>query len=260
MRRKIRLLALAILLVLGTAGVVGILSLHGRPHPAGAVSGGCGVGVPANKCNPIVSPTTAPAPPGSTIPQTAIPPPPSTGVASLPATPPITQCGAGFFTSAELQRLSAHFGMENCFKFDGSNQWIIFGNGESVTSPGTPPPAAPGGSMVAVLECSTSDAGCLSATSAHLFSSFTVYYPPNPGRSVLLGSYGEGILQIANGGCSVFLFDVNTLTWYRGTASEAQSLAKGDPLSGAVTVPPPATGAAAQAQAAPFSSRDCPQY
>ena len=250
---RARLLVCAMVLALAAVGLAGASSLHCRNPRAAAATGVCGPLIPANKCNPILSTTTTrPLPP-----QTEIPPLPP--VPASPTTPSTTQCGRDFFTSVELDTLRARFGLLDCFQFAGSDQWIVFGDGMTVSSTSNPPGAAPGGAMVAVLECSDSE--CLTANSTHSFTSFTVYYPPDPssGRSDLGGFYGEGLLMVYNGNCSMFLFDVNTLTWYPASASDAQSLASGV-LPPAVNVPSEVSGATALSQLAPRSTGDCPSY
>lgn len=258
--------AAAAALILATAGIGGFFSLHESYPKAAAASGGCGSGVPASKCSPVGTQTTKPGPPGTTVPTSNLPAPPASAN-SLPTVPSATQCGSGFLSSSELQKLEGAFGALTCFRFDGSDQWVVVGNGTTVNPSGGLPQVAPSGSMVAVLECSPSDDACLSANTTHTFSSFTVYYPPEPfSRSDLVGYYGEGILQIADAGCSLFLFDVNTLSWYPGSDSDAQALALEHPLTAAqstvetVRTPPPAPGASAMSQPAPAGTGDCPQY
>ncbi len=257
---KKRLFVAGAALALAAAGLAGgALSLHGGISRAAAASDGCGPLIPTQKCNPTLSQTTT----RPVAPQTETPPPPpaAPGTAPSPATAPTTQCGPDFFTATERNTLEARFGLLNCFQFVGSDQWVVFGDGMTVASASTPPSAAPGGAMVAVLECSPSDSTCSNADSIHSFTSFSVYYPPDPssGRSDLSGFYGDGILMIYNGGCSIFFFDVNTLTWYPASASDAQSLATGV-LPSAVSVPPQVSGATAVSQLAPRGTGDCPSY
>lgn len=262
---RLRIVA-PIAVVLASAGTAGLVSVHQDAPRAAAASDGCGSGVPANKCNPVSVPGTSPGAPGTTVPKRDLPALPA-NAASLPAVPATIRCGANFFSQSELQALQARFGVSTCFRFAGSDQWIAFGNGTTPSSTSRPPRSAPGGSMVAVLNCSASASTCLTANAAHTFSSFTVYYPPNPrSRSTLIGYYGEGILQIANGGCSLFLFDVNTRSWYPGSGNAAESLAAEQPSTPAqstvkaVSTPSAAAGKSALALPAPADTGDCPQY
>ncbi len=254
----LRWIALGSAVVIGAATVTSLLLENGGAAPAAAQVGGCGTGVPASKCVPISGPTGAIAAPGTTT----TPPPPPADLAPTPSSAPTIGCGTDFFSNSTWNQLEAHFGQLNCFQFQGSDQWIVFGDGMSVTSTATPPGSAPGGSVVAVMNCASSpSSACMEADSPHSFSSFTVYYPPDPGsgRSDLAAFDGSGRLVISDGYCSVFVFDANTLTWYLGDAGDAEALAQGQ-LAHRATVPPPVAGDRALQESVPASTGDCPQY
>jgi hypothetical protein len=241
---------LVLALVVGGCGAAAI-SLHQNLPRAAATGSECSPLIPANKCNPTV-------PPGTTVPGTTVPPPaPGTGSAATKLT---TTCGPTFFTSTERSTLTTRFGLLTCFRFDQSDQWVVFGDGMTVTK-GSPDTAAPGGAMVAVLKCSTSDSACSNTDVTHSFTSFQVSYPPDPssGRSNLGAVEADGVLLIENGHCSMFDFDLNTLNWYPGTASDTQSIAVGN-IPAAISVPPQTTGATAVSEPAPTATGDCPSY
>src|SRR3954463_9655188 len=93
-----------------TVGVTGI---------AGAGSGGsCGPGIPAFKCDPggtVAGPGNRPR---------AVPAP----APYWPSAEAIA-CGPGFFPSAVVARLTTRFGSLRCFRFGGSDRWIVVGDG-----------------------------------------------------------------------------------------------------------------------------------
>lgn len=250
---KTRLLVAALALALVVGGCIAAFSLHRSLPRADATGSECSPLIPANKCNPTTGSS------GTTVPATTPPPPPASGTGSA-TTKLTTICGPTFFTSTERRTLTSRFGLLTCFRFDQSDQWVVFGDGMTVTK-GSPDTAAPGGAMVAVLKCSASDSACSDTNVPHSFTSFQVSYPPDPssGRSDLGAVEADGVLLIQNGYCSMFDFDLNTLTWYPGTASDTQSIAAGH-TPPAVSVPPQASGATAVSQPAPIATGDCPSY
>lgn len=245
-RRLFYVVPVAMLVLLGLAAT----SQSGPPrlldHPANAAYplANCGRGVPAEKCNPVLDPNAAAAPPPG-----ARPTPPA-GTVSKPAP---TLCGPQFFSASEMHSITAHFGLIDCLRLPRSSDWVVIGNGMSTTSMATPPAPAPGGAMLAVLSCSSAVANCLSPDSTHKFSTFTVYYPPNPssGRLDLVKTDSSNLVDVINAYCGSYTFDVTTGSWYATTASTADSLSGAGSLPQPVKTPAALPGATALATPAP---------
>lgn len=205
----------------------------------------CGPGIPLVKCNeslyskPPQDPAQAPA---ATVPLD---------------TPATVSCGAGFFDAATAAALADRFGSIDCFRFVAGDRWVVFGDGMSVTSADFE--AAPGGSIIAVDRCAAGDTGCLSADAVHSFADFLVTYPPAPmsKRSNLQGAGDGHLLQIFNGNCGVFTFDVDTMTWYGATAADIAALESGMALAPAFRAGPPVPGGVALTQAPPAYAGGC---
>lgn len=228
------------------AVVAALLTVAGGPRSsvsAAAPHISCGRGVPLEKCNPS-------SPPPTTGPQT--PPFPASALAT-------ESCGPGFFDPATVTALMDHFGLLDCFRFVGSPQWVVFGDGMSVTSADFT--ASPGGAMVAVATCAARDSACLDPNVPHSFDAFTVSYPPLPasGRSNLETTFGRRLLWIYDGGCGLFTFDVASMRWFGHAQADLDALLSGTGAPATVRTPPAASGAAALAAAAPADTGDCQQ-
>lgn len=92
-----------------------------------------------------------------------------------------TECGNTFFSATTRAQLTEHFGMgDGCFRPKDSDQWVLVRSDMSVGTGRTPPPPAPGGAIVAILDCTAGETTCLDANATHSFSAFTVYYMPYP--------------------------------------------------------------------------------
>lgn len=251
MDHKMRLLVPALMLAMAAAGGSAVaISARSGPLRAAAAKPACSPLTPQQKCDPETGEIS-----------TATPTTTRANTATLITQAPTTNCGRTFFTSTERQTLMSHFGQLTCFRLDATGQWVVFANGMTVVKSGFPVPAAPGGSMIAVLNCSRTSTPCLNANTPHSFSSFKVFYPPEPGsgRSNLEAVAAGGIVTVYNGDCSNFLFDLETLTWYPGTSATAQALAAGR-APAAVNVPASVTGTIAQSVPAPRGTGDCPTY
>lgn len=211
----------------------------------------CGRGVPAAKCNPALY-----SPPASTGPTGTLPSRPTANLWPSPLTVP---CGSTFFTSSTEQQLTAHYGLLQCFRFSGTHTWVVFGDGMSTTSTAAPPAGTTGGAIVAVDACNSSTGTCIDSAAPHDFSSFTVFYPPNPhpGRADLEATFGGRLLYISDGKCGLFTFDLATLRWYGHGQSDIDRLMSGTSAPPPVPAPPPISGPTALAQLAPPSTSGC---
>lgn len=150
----------------------------------------------------------------------------------------------------------AHFGQFHCFRFSGETQWVIVANGFTQTTAMT---AAPGGEMVAVLNCAASDAVCLSPDSTHDFANFTVYYPPQQSTypGVLMATFGGTILEISDAYCGLVLFDLTTGKWYSGVGPQLDELMSGETPPASLPARPSASGATALLAPVPQASDSC---
>jgi hypothetical protein len=168
----------------------------------------------------IVADATASGPSASQVAAAAAGEAAVSNLSGVTTSPPMVSCGQGFFSSSQIGALGSQFGDVTCFRFSTSDVWIVIGDGMSLTSLATPPPASPGGSIVATLTCASSDTTCLRATSQHDFASFTVHYPPMPlnGRMNLEETAGSDLLTFNVANCGLFGFDTQNAHRYGGTA------------------------------------------
>jgi len=205
----------------------------------------CPPGMPSTKCAAIQNAPYHPMP--STLPPDAPPPRP------VPES-----CGASFFDKSSQAILSQQFGTYSCFRFDGGNQWVVAATGEYLDSP-TPSPA-PGGQMIAVETCSTTDAACLDPHNTRSFDdAFTVSYAPEPSTphgGKLETSFGTHLVEFRNGDCNVFIVDLRDLSWHGHSQTDMDQLSasRPDPV---VPTPPHTTGSRAAHQAAPAATGAC---
>lgn len=243
--------------VVASAVILGILAaptpatrLRGHAAAQSAPLADCGPGVPAVKCNPALytpGPASAQSQPPSAPTGTTLPP----SAASI-------SCGTTFFSPSTQATLVAKFGNIQCFQFSGTRQWVVVGDGMSLTSTATPPDPSSGGSIVAVATCAAGDSNCLDANAVHDFRTFTVFYPPLPrsGKLTLQTSFGSRLLYLSVARCGVFTFDLKTLRWYGYAPSDdAMLLSGGSPSQ--VATPAPVSGSAAQTGTPPVATSSC---
>jgi len=244
--RKVTIFSLAAALLLG--GVALILEQYLGSSQGSAADQtilSCGRGVPSEKCNPSLDPTYGtPLPSSNPVPN-----------APAPQSPNTTNCGANFFSQQEITDLQGRFGMLHCFGLLDTNQWVVIGNGESINSTDTPPPASVGGSIIAVETCAPGDAACLGANTQHSFSQFSVFYPPEPstGNMTFMTMTGTSLIDVTDGTCGSFTFNTTNEEWYATSPSSIAELLSGGTPPSAVLSPPSATGSAATTRNAPNS-------
>ena len=181
--------------------------------------------------------------------------PPSIAAIKAQQSPLAVICKPGFFTKAQTQLLAQQFGFIECFRFTGEDQWVVIGDGLPINPP--PSTTTPGGIIVALEKCAGSDTTCLSPSTVHKFSNFTVYYPPQPRidgfASLPSTSYGN-LLSIDDGTfCTPITFDMTNGKWYPKTASK--KLLETTPGSvKSLNAPAPVTGTEALTQEAPSAT------
>ena len=208
----------------------------------------CGRGVPVEKCNQsLYSP-----PPGVSL---ELPTP-----APRPPTPPddLIPCGRAFFPSSTVDAVIAHFGGTDCFEVVGTGIWVLVSDGLPQAADGAA--AAPGGAIVATLQCAATDGRCLDPNTAHDLAAFTVSYAPVPigGRARLQEVERQRYLVISSGGCGLVAFDIVTGRWYSAAVPNLfERVAAADPS----VVPLDVTGSQgatqALAHAAPVGAQAC---
>jgi hypothetical protein len=236
---------------LGTATAIGG---SGNRAGAGVGSGLCTSKMTSSKCAAVTQGAAQIAVQrGLDItPPTSIPPLPSTPWPSLTVVP----CGSGFFSESQAADLTSTFGGYTCWSVEGSDQWVVVGSGQNETSPTAA--AAPGGEIVAVETCATTDSSCLDANSLHNFDQFTVYYPPDPDTyslSLVLRA-STTLFQFIDPYCGSFLFQSTTGNWYPFSQANAQAIGDGVAMQ-TVSSPPPLDGASALETSAPPSTGAC---
>lgn len=205
----------------------------------------CGVGVPLVKCNPsLYSPpaglTPPPTPPGS---------PPQEAAQTV-------TCGTGFFDTTMWATLGTDFGSISCFRFAGGSQWVVIGDGLSLTS--SRPAPSTMGAMIAVEDCAANDSSCRGPNAIHDFAAFLVTYPPGSmsGRTMLVGLAAGRFLDIANS-CTALTFDLKSLSWYRTDAGDLGALQSGASVTPAFRPPQMVSGSTALKTPAPASLQTC---
>lgn len=173
----------------------------------------------------------------------------SPGITALNAkqSPLAVLCKPGFFTKAQAQLLVQQFGLIECFRFTGKDQWVVIGNGYPQTSNSPSPGSTSSGAitaMVALETCASSDISCLDPSAVHNFADFTVHYAPSPlfPGGLYATSYGN-LLSIDDFGyCGPITFDMTNGQWYPKSVSgnlletnpeSIQSLKVPDTTSGA---------------------------
>lgn len=151
-------------------------------------------------------------------------PQPSAARPAASSAPRTIPCGQGFFSTDQRARLTRDFGLLTCFRFPHQSRWILVGNGMSLTS--ATRQSTPGGSLVAIERCAHGDARCLDPESTHSFGAFVVARPPDSMTEPLEleAVFDRTVLLIADPYCGLFTFDIGTLHWYQGTASEIKDI------------------------------------
>ena len=109
--------------------------------------------------------------------------------------------------------------------------------------------------MIAVESCKPSDANCLNPDLPHNFSSFTVSYPPGPSSGsfetpVIVNSH---LVNVIDGACGSFTFDVTARKWYTTTPQSVAELSSGKNIPAPVAAPPSVSGATALSSPAPHA-------
>lgn len=187
-------------------------------------------------------------------------PPSSSRIAALISrqSPLGVMCKPDFFTKAQAQLLVQHFGLIECFRFTGEDQWVVIGNGISQKlnppSPGSTR-AGPITAIVALENCASSDTACLDPSTVHNFANFTVHYAPSPlFRGGLYATHFGNLLSIDDYGYrKPITFDLSNGQWYPSNVSD--DFLESNPLSTtSLKVPPSVSGAPALAQKVPVAT------
>lgn len=187
-------------------------------------------------------------------------PPSSSKIVALAArqSPVAVMCKPGFFTKVQAQLLVQQFGLIECFRFSGEDQWVVIGNGylqKSNTPSLGSTRASPVTAIVALENCASSDTACLDPSAMHNFANFTVHYAPYPlFRGGLYATSFGNLLSIDDYGyCRPITFDISNGKWYPSSVSE--ELLETDPLTAtSLKVPPSVSGAEALAQKVPVAT------
>lgn len=229
--------------VLGSAGLIDPNAAASAPAPSLI---DCGPGVPLVKCNASLY---SPDPALTFVPETEVLP--------TAAPPETASCDPNFFDDEQLAKLTDWFGSIQCFRFIGSDSWIVVGDGMSLTA--VVEAATPGGAVVAVLACDAADKACLDPDADHDFGAFGVSYPPDPssGRSQVQFIESGRFVMIFNGGCGLFAFDSTSMRWYQPDVSIREDILAGKADIPQVKVPAEVSGSDALAQKAPDPTNDC---
>jgi len=184
---------------------------------------------------------------------------PSIAALNTRQSPLAVLCKPGFFTKAQAQLLVQQFGLIECFRFTGEDQWVVIGNGYPQPS-NSPSPGSTSHSaitaIVAMEKCTSSDLSCLDASAVHNFADFTVYYAPSPlftPGGLQATSYGNLLSIDDSGYCGPITFDMNNGSWYPESVSK--NLLETNPrIAMSLKVPTPTTGEKALVQKAPLAT------
>ena len=199
----------------------------------------CPVGMSAWKCQQEIKAAESSSTPPTTANPEALP---------VTRTRP-TECGQTFFSATTKAQLTQHFGMgTGCFRPKDSDQWVLVRSDMTVGLGGTPPPPAPGGAIVALLDCAASDTACLNASATHTFATFTVYYMPYPEISradLLLATQPPNTDLVIIADCGDYTFDTHNHQWYNLSSTQEDELKAGVTAT-LPTVPAPTSVSGAQ--------------
>lgn len=195
------------LLVLSTAALAFlVMQIHG-PHQPSAVHATsttqtCLPGIPYQKCHPgRLHPNPHPLPAN---PPLKAPPAPALVLATRTFLP-------------QMSALQHEYGVIDVFRL--ANTWVTVGSGQALTGATTPPPAAPGGPLVAVDHCQghgTTFSACLSASSPHLLANFIVVPLPDTQTTIQLETtFARNLVMIGDGPhYGPIVLNLNNLHWY----------------------------------------------
>lgn len=194
-------------LVLSTSAIALVLiQIHGSHQTsyvnATSTTQTCLPGIPYQKCHPgPLHPNPHPLP--------------SKPPLKSPTAPALVMATSTFLP--QMSALQQKYGLINVFRL--SNTWVIVGSGQALTGPTTPPPAAPGGPLVAVDAChgnGTRFSACLSASSPHLLSDFTVVpLPDNQTPIQLETTFSRNLVMIGDGiHYGPIVLNLTNLHWY----------------------------------------------
>lgn len=248
LRRKSRVEKLSVLMLLTALAVAGLmLDLGGHPAASGATSPvfPCTSDMTAAKCaSELATPRGEAVHARSTAGSRA-----STALSPTP----VIACGQRFFSPGQWAELTSRFGGLSCFRLPGQRNWIVIGNGMSVSAPTLK--GTPGGAMVAVEQCASSS--CLNPSVTRAFASFFVTRPPDAATFPLQLEtvFKADLLEFSDAYCGVFSFDTQSLKWYGGLQSQVQAVLSRGSAVPAIHVGPAVSGGRAVGLAKPAANR-----
>ena len=218
--------------------------------PRATAAGNCAVSVPAAKCAALLAAAPPPLITSQPVPAPGSPPQPIAPPSPLAQPPTAVPCGPSFFDAATAAQLTAQFGLIDCFRFTDRPVWLVVATGMDADAATTR-----GGEMIALDRCAISDSACLNPDLTHTFSSFSVYYPPQPapGGGRVDAVFGSGLLDFTTP-CGPVLFDVSRAVWYSQAYLSDLEHGGADPT---LTTPASVTGSAALVTSAPPATGGC---
>lgn len=148
--------------------------------------------------------------------------------------PPQIVGGPDFFSAPTMQQLQNLYGSLEVFRYQGSQKWVLIGDGMNPTGSN---PATPGGALVAVEDCTGLGASCLDPNAPHNVNTFVVVGPPDRHYwplKVMNVRDGRLLTFGADGSAGAVMLDLNTLVWYPGADPNNFNL-----LSGTGPLPTP---------------------
>jgi len=249
---RVGIVSLALLLIVA-GSVVAVSIVTGsqeRTASASSPPGLCTRGMPPSKCESIINAVrTANAQPSTAPSETG------TSSTTLPFANDVP-CGPGFFGVATEAELTAQFGYFTCELISPLDAWLLIGSGTAQPETLTTAPdgsgmytTAPGGSIIGVDRCGTTDTNCLDPNIQHTFGEFTVYYPPDPSTNPLqlVALDPPDFAAVINASCGEFYFDISNGDWYPDVGANIN----GSPTGVTTSTPLPTTGAEALSAPAP---------
>jgi len=120
----------------------------------------------------------------------------------------------GFVPTSQLAALQTEYGIIQVFRL--ANTWVVIGSGQAATGSTMPPPASPGGPLVAVEPCPPSSTACLSASMDHPLSDFTEVPLPATNTPIAFeDTFGNHLVIIGDGPqYGPIVLNTNNLRWY----------------------------------------------
>ncbi len=194
-------------MIMALSSLWSLFTIHAVPNRsrvgvAAYPTAACGPYIFPGKCHVTLHPDAPLASPHSNHPLPPV------------ASPELIDAQPGFVPTRQLAALQTEYGIIQIFRL--ANTWVIIGSGQAATGSTMPPPASPGGPLVAVEYCQPSSMACLSPSRNHPLAGFTAVPLPATNISIALeDTFGNHLVIIGDGPhYGPIVLDTNNRRWY----------------------------------------------